>query len=64
MNTTCSLWDGNDDSHSSQIALTLAGNMYPNNRAYNSFLGTEELSTLSLATMDVKSFGGVRDIEV
>jgi hypothetical protein len=33
-------------------------------RAYNSFLGTAELSTLSLATMEVKSFGDMRDIEV
>jgi hypothetical protein len=29
--------------------------------AYNSFLGTTELSTLSLSTMEVKSFGDVRD---
>ena len=34
------------------------------NRAYNSFLGAAELSTLSLSTMEVKSFGDVRDIEV
>jgi hypothetical protein len=34
------------------------------NRAYNSFLGAAELSTLSLATMKVKSFGDMRDIEV
>ena len=33
-------------------------------RAYNSFLGTAELSTLSLATTEVKSFGDVRGIEV
>jgi hypothetical protein len=38
--------------------------MYPNNRACNSFLGAAELSTLSLTTMEVKSFGDVRDIEV
>jgi hypothetical protein len=31
---------------------------------YNSFLGAAELSTLSLATMEVKSFGDMRDIEV
>ena len=64
MNVTCSLWAENDDNHSSQIALTIAGNLYPNNCAYNSFLGTAELSTLSLSTMEVKSFGDVRDIQV
>ena len=64
MNVTCSLWAENDDNHSNQIALTIAGNLYPNNRACNSFLGAAELSTLSLATMEVKSFGDVRDIEV
>jgi hypothetical protein len=64
MNATCFLWDENDDNHSSLIALITAGNLYPNNRAYNSFLHTAELSTLSLATMEVKSFGDVRSIEV
>ena len=64
MNITCSLWAENDDNHSSKIALTIAGNLYPNNCAYNSFLGTAELSTLSLATMEVKSFGDVKGIEV
>ena len=64
MNVTCSLWAENDDNHSSQIALTIAGNLYPNNFAYKSFLGVAKLSTLSLATMEVKSFGDVRDIEV
>jgi hypothetical protein len=62
MNVTCSLWAENDDNHSSQIALTIAGNLHPNNRAYNSFLGAAELSTLSLATMEVKIH--VRDVEV
>jgi hypothetical protein len=38
--------------------------MYPNNCAYNSFLGAAETSALSLATMEVKSFGDVREIEV
>ena len=51
MNVTCFLWAENDDNHSSQIALTIAGNLYPNNCAYNSFLGAAEMSTLSLATM-------------
>ena len=64
MNVTCSLWDENDDNHSSQIALTIARNLYPNNCAYNSFLGTAELSTLSVDTVEVKSIGDVRDIEV
>jgi hypothetical protein len=64
MNVTCSLWAENDNNHSSQIALTTAGNLYPNNCAYNLFLGAAELSTLSLATMEVKSFGDVTDIEV
>jgi hypothetical protein len=64
MNATCSRWVENDDNHSSQIALTIAGNMCPNNHAYNSLLGAAELSTLSLATIEVKSFGDVRDIEV
>jgi hypothetical protein len=44
--------------------LTRAGNLHPNNRAYNPFLGAAELSALSLATMEVKSFGDVRDTEV
>ena len=66
MNVTCSLWDENDDNHSSQIALTLvkAGNLYSYKCAYNSFLGAAELSTLSLATTEVKFFGDVRNIEV
>jgi hypothetical protein len=64
MNVTSSLRSENDDNHSSQIALTIAGNLYRNNRAYNSFLSTEELSTLSLASMEVKTFGDVRDIKV
>jgi hypothetical protein len=63
MNVTCSWWAENDDSHSSQIALTIAGNLCPKNCAYSSFLGTAELSTLSLATMEVKYFGDMRDIE-
>jgi hypothetical protein len=54
----------NDDNHSSQIALTIAANLYPKNRAYNSFLSSAKLSTLSLSTMEVKSFGDVRDIQV
>jgi hypothetical protein len=64
MNITYSLWAENDDNHSSQISLTIAGNMCPNNCAYNSFLGTTELSALSLATIEVKSFDDGRDIEV
>ena len=64
MNVTCSLWAENDNNLASQIALTIAGNLYPNNCAYNLFLGAAELSTLSLATMEVKSFVGVRYIEV
>jgi hypothetical protein len=64
MNVTCSLRAENDDNHSSQTALTIAGNLYPNNCAYNSFLGAAELLTLSLSTMEVKSFGDVRDTEV
>jgi hypothetical protein len=64
MTATCSLRPENDDDHSRQTALTIAGNLYPNNRAYSSFLGAAELSTLSLATMEVTSFGDVRDTEV
>jgi hypothetical protein len=64
MTVTCSLQTENYDNNSSQIVLTIAGNLYPNNCAYNSFLGTAELSILSLATMEVKSFGDVRDIEI
>ena len=64
MNVTSSLWAKNEDNNSSQIALTIAGNLYPNNPVYNPFLGTTELSTLSLSTMEVKSFGDVRDIQV
>jgi hypothetical protein len=29
MNVTCPLWAENDDNHSSQISLTVAGNLYP-----------------------------------
>jgi hypothetical protein len=54
----------NDDNHSGQVALTIAVNLYPNNRAYNSFPGVAELSTLSSTTMEVTSFADVRDIEV
>jgi hypothetical protein len=43
MNETCSMCAENDDSHSSQIALTMAGNMNPNSRSYNSFLGAAKL---------------------
>ena len=64
MNVTCSLWAENDGNHSSQIALSIAGNICLNNHAYNSFLGAAELSTLSLCTMEVKSFGDMRDIQV
>ena len=64
MSVTCSVRAENDDNHSNQIALNIAGNLYPNNRAYNSFLGAAELSTLSLPTMEVISFGDVRDIQV
>ena len=64
MNVTCSLWAENDDNHSSQISLTIAGNLYPNNCVYSSFLGAAELSAFRLATMEVKSFGDVKDIEV
>ena len=64
MNVTCSLWAENDDNHSSQIALTKAENLYPNNCVYISFLGAAELSTLILNTVEIKSFGNVRDIDV
>jgi hypothetical protein len=47
MNVTCSLQAENDDNHASQIALTIAGNTYPNIHAFNSFLGAAELSELS-----------------
>ena len=60
MNVIYSLRAENDDNHSSPIVLTIAGTMYSNNHAYNSFLGAAELSTLSLAK--VKSFVDVRDI--
>ena len=63
MNVTYSLWAENNKNHSSQIALTIAENL-SQNHAYNSFLGTAEVSALSLAAMEVKSFGDVRDIQV
>ena len=44
--------------------MTIAGYPYPNNCSYNSFLGVAELSNLSLSTMEVKSFGDMRDIEI
>jgi hypothetical protein len=55
MNVTCSLWAENDDNHWKSVSK---------NHAYNSFLGAAELSSLSLSTMEVKSFGDVRDIQV
>ena len=61
MNVTYSLWAENNKNHSSQIALTIAENL-SQNHAYNSFLGTAE--ALSLAAMEVKSFGDMRDIQV
>jgi hypothetical protein len=64
MNVTSSLWAENDDNHSIQIALTIAGKLYSNNRVYYSLLGAAELSALSLVTMEVESFRDVRDIEV
>ena len=66
MNVTCSLWEENDDNHSSQIALAMvkAGNLYSNNCAYNSFLGAAEPPTLSLATVEAEFFGDLRDIEL
>jgi hypothetical protein len=64
MNVNCSLCSDNDDKHSSQIALNIARNLHPNNHAYNSFLGAAERSTLRIATMEVKSFGDVRNMEV
>jgi hypothetical protein len=64
MNGTYILWGDNDANYSSQRALTIAGNLYPNSCVYNSFFCTAELSTLSLATMEVKFFGDARDIEV
>ena len=63
MNVTYSLWAENNKNHSSQIALTIAENL-SQNHAYNSFLGTAEVSALSLAAMEVKSFGDMRDIQV
>jgi hypothetical protein len=63
MNVTCSLRAENDDNHSSQRALTIAGNL-SKNCAYNSFLGVAELSALNLPTMEVKSFGDMRNIKV
>jgi hypothetical protein len=50
----------NDDNHSNHHSRKSECK----NGAYNSFLGTAELSTLSLSTMEVKSFGDVRDIQV
>jgi hypothetical protein len=41
-----------------------SGKSVSKNRAYNSFLGAADLSTLSLSMMEVKSFGDVRDIQV
>ena len=63
MNVTYSLWAENNKNHSSQIALTIAENL-SQNHAYNSFLGAAEVSALSLAAMEVKSFGDMRDIQV
>ena len=64
MNVTCSLWAENDDNHSSQIALTITGNLYPNKHAYNSFLCTAEISAFSFNYYGGKICGDVRNIEV
>ena len=50
MNVTGSLWVKHNEHHSSQIGLNIVGNLYAKNRAYNSFLGSVELSTLSIIT--------------
>jgi hypothetical protein len=63
MNVTCFLWAENDDKHSSQIT-DCSRKSVSKNHAYNSFLGTAELSTLSLSIIEVESFGDVRDIQV
>ena len=49
----------NDDNHSNHHSRKSECK----NGAYNSFLGTAELSTLSLSTMEVKSFDDGRDTE-
>ena len=63
MNVTCSLWAENDDNHSSQIALTIAENLYPKIMPTIHSFDAVELSILSLSTMKVNSFGNVKDIE-
>jgi hypothetical protein len=56
---TCFLRAEKDSNHSNQIALTVAGILYP-----KIVLGAAELSTLRYSIMEVKSFGDVRDIQV
>jgi hypothetical protein len=64
MNVTYSLQAENDDNLKSN-SFDHSRKSASKNHAYNSILGTAELSTLSLSTkMEVKSFGGVRDIQV
>jgi hypothetical protein len=61
MNVNCSLWAENNDNHSSQIALTIAGNLYP--KVMPTIHSLVQQNCQVLATMEVKSFGDMRDIE-
>jgi hypothetical protein len=63
MNVNCSLRAENEDNQSTQI-FDRSRKSVSKNCAYNSLLGAAELSTLSLSTMEVKSFGDVRDSQV
>ena len=63
MNVTCSLWAESDDIHSSQIALTIAGNLYPKIVPTIHSLARQNCQLLAYLTKEVKSFGDVRDIQ-
>jgi hypothetical protein len=63
MNVFCSLWAENDDNHlSHQIALTVAGNLYP--KIAPTIHSLVQQNCQLLATMEIKSCGDVRDIQV
>jgi hypothetical protein len=62
MNITCSLWAENDNNHSSQIALTIAGNLYL--KIMPTIHSLELQNCQLLAYLLWRNFGDVRDIEV
>jgi hypothetical protein len=52
------------NNHSSQIALTVAGNLYPKIMPTIHFLVPQKCQFLTYQQLVVKSFGDVKDIQV